>query len=202
LAPATWLIGATARAGAVGNLETRQHGAGETCEFAVAAQRPLGFTGRSAGVTECSDVVGSGEIPRRDAADDLHGGDEIDAIFGAAECENAEDPSGPRRQLAAALQKRIGVDDEDLGFAILDLMQLVLQRSERMQPSGRHSRNLGRDADAPGIRSICAQQRHARGRTPASVHQDRLHATDPFDRATIGDRSSQPTERSSRRVAP
>jgi hypothetical protein len=112
------------------------------------------------------------------------------------------DARGSRSQIAPAQPKRIGVDHQDLGFAILDLIDLVVERSQRMQPSGRQSGNLRRDADAPGVRSIGAQQRHARPRTRASVEQDPLHATDLFGRPPIGDRPAWPTERRPRRVAP
>ena len=190
------------KAGVVRDSEIRQHGAGEARKFPMASQRPLGFARRATRVTERGDVVRSREVPRRSAADGLRGREQIDAIFRAAERENVADARGSRREFATAQPKRIGVDHQDLGFAILDLIDLIVKRSQRMQPSGRQPANLRRDANTPGVRSIGAQQRHARALIRAGVEQEPLHATDLFDHPPICDRPAWPTERRPRRVAP
>ena len=153
----------------------------------MAAERPLGFAGRAASVKQRRDVVRSGEIPRRGAPDSLHGREQIDAIFGAAQREDLAQPCRSRRQLAAALEKGVGVDHQDLSFAIFDLVDLVLQRGQRMQPCGRQPGDVRCDGSAPGVGPIGAEQGHAGGRTRAGVHQDPLHASDPFARSSIGD---------------
>ena len=80
------------------------------------------------------------------------------------------DAGRSRRQLAAAQKKGIGVDHQDLGFAIFDLIDLIVPRGQRMQPSGRQPGNVRRDANAPGVGSIGAQQGHACRRTRADAH--------------------------------
>jgi hypothetical protein len=202
LVPATWLNrrdGQKSRG--VGDFEIRQHGAGEARELAMTAERPLGFAGRPTSVKERRDVVRSGEIPRGGAPDGLYSREQINAIFRPAQREDLTQPYRSRRQLAAALEKGFGVDHQDLGFAVFDLVDLILQRGQRMQRGSRQPGDLRRDGSAPGVGPIGAEQGHAGGRTRAGVHQDSLHASDPFARSSIGDRSARPTERRPRGVA-
>ena len=129
--------------------------------FAVTAQRALGFAGRAAGVIERREIVGAGKTARRRTARGLDRGEQIDAVIGRPEREHGLQAGGSACEFAAAIAKTRAVDHQQLGFGILDLKQLIVERAQRMQPGDRKPRQLRGDAGAPGVGAVGGQEGRA-----------------------------------------
>ena len=126
-------------------------------------------------------------------------GEQIDAVVGRAEREHGLQAGGLRGEFAAAVAERDAVDHQHLRFGILELEQLVVERTQRMQPGDRQPRQLRGDAGAPGVGAVGGEEGDAGAGRKAELHEHRLHAADQVGRAPIGDRSARPAERGARR---
>ena len=115
------------------DLEIGEDRGGEAGILAVIAQRALGFAGGAAGVVQRREIVGPGEAARGGAAGGFDGLQEVDAVAGGPEREHRLEALGPGGELAAAVAERRGIDHQHLGFGILELEQLVVERAQRMQ---------------------------------------------------------------------
>ncbi len=155
-------------------------------DLAVGAQRAFGFPGRAAGVIQYRDIVGTSQATRRRGAHGHDPGQQIDAVAGGAEREDRAQVGCPGGEITAAIPERIGVNDQNLCFRILDLEQLIVERAQRMQPGDREPRQLRGDAGAPGVGAVGGEERHARARLQAQLHEHLLDAADQFGGA--GDR--------------
>ena len=87
----------------VRNFEVGEDRTGKAANFAVMAQRALGFAGGAAGIIEPGDIVEAGEAARRGAAGRLDRLQEIGAIIGRAEREDGFQIRGLGSELAAAI---------------------------------------------------------------------------------------------------
>jgi hypothetical protein len=161
----------------------------------MSAQRALGFAGGTAGVIQCRDIVGARQITWCDRAYRDHRGQEVDAVAGSAKREQTARTGYPGCEVGAAIPERVGIDNQNLGVRILDLKQLVLKRSQGMQPGDREPRQLRGDARAPGVGAVGGQELHARAGLQAQLHKNLLDAADQFGGAAIGERSARPAER-------
>jgi hypothetical protein len=90
------------------------------------------------------------------------------------------------------------IDDEHLRAGIGELEQLVLKRSQRMQPGQRQPRQLRSDARAP---AVGGEKSRAGARRQAERDEDVLHPPDQIDRALIGERAARPGKGCARRIA-
>ena len=165
------------------------------------AQRALGFAGRAAGVIERGDIVRAGEIARRGAAGRLDRLQQIGAVIGGAEREDGFQARCPGGEFAAAIAERHAVDHQHLRFGIFQLEQLVVQRTQRMQPGDRQPRQLRGDAGAPGVGAVGGEKGDAGAGRKAQLHEDGLDAPDHVGRTAIADRSARPAERRALGVA-
>ena len=159
------------------------------------AQRALGLAGGAAGIVQRGDVVRAGEAAWRGGPGGLDRLQQIDAVTGRTQGENGSDAGCPCRQLAAAIPERVGIDHQQLRLGILELEQLIVQRTQRMQPGDGEPRQLRGDAGAPAIGAVGGQERNPRPRRQAVRHQRVLHAADQLGRALVGDRAARPGER-------
>jgi hypothetical protein len=86
------------------------------------------------------------------------------------------------------------VDDECVSFRVLDLIELVGERAERMQPGDGGARKMCRNARAPGLVPIGSEK----GDAPATVEPCRdehgLQPADQLVRRAIGDSAAVPGE--------
>ena len=183
------------------NFEIGQDRVGETAILAVMAQRALGFAGRAAGVVQRGDIVRAGEAARGGAAGRLDRLQQVGAVIGRAEREDGFQARCPGGEFAAAIAERDAVDHQHLRFGIFQLKQLVVERTQRMQPGDRKPRQLRGDAGAPGVGAVGGEKRDAGAGRKAQLHEDALHAADHVGRAAIGDRSARPAERGALGVA-
>ena len=124
------------------NFEIGQDRVGPTAILTVMAQRALGFAGRATGVVQRGDIVRTGEAAGGGAAGRFDRLQEIDAVIGRTEREDGFQTRGPRGEFAAAIAERHAVDHQHLRFGIFQLKQLIVQRTQRMQPGDRKPRQL------------------------------------------------------------
>ena len=164
------------------DFEIGQRSVGPAAIFAMSAQHALGFSGGAAGVVQNREIVRRGKIARAGGAGGIDRGQQINPASGRTEREHGLQACGLGRQLPAAIAKRIGVDHQHLGFAILDLEQLVVERAQRMQPGDRQPRQLRRDAGAPAVCAIGGEERDARAGLKPGLHEHFLDAADQVGR--------------------
>ena len=177
------------------NFEIGEDGAGEAAQFAVMAHGALGFAGRAAGVVQRGDVVWPGERARGGAAGGLDRREQVRAVRGRAEREHGLQAGGSGGELAAAVAEGDAVDDQHLRFGILELEQLVVQRTHRMQPGDRQPRQLRGDAGAPGVGAVGGEKGDAGAGDKAEFREHVLHPADQVGGALIGQRSAGPAKR-------
>ncbi len=185
----------------IGNFEVGQDRVGEAAVFPMIAQRAFGFSGGAARVIQRRDIVGTGKTMRAGSARVIDRGKQIDAVIGGAEREDGFQAGRPGCEVAPAIAERIGVNDQHLRFGILNLKQLIVERPQGMQPGDRKPQQLRGDARTPGVGAVGGEERHARARLQAELHEYFLHTPDQFGRALVGDRSVRPAECDPRRIA-
>ena len=166
-----------------------RHGGGR----AVAADGALGLAGRAAGVADDGVVVGIGEIDRRGRADFLRGAHDVAAEIRPAHGEHDPQPVGRLGgELAAPLRVRPWIDDERRGLGILDDVEMIAQRAQRMQP-GRHQAEARRGhAGAPGLGAVGAQEGHGLALGEPGRRHRRLQAADQVEGGAIGEAAAVP----------
>src|ERR1700728_4703433 len=99
--------------------------AGEDCgrkvtQFPMMAERALGLAGGATRVTERGDAVGYREVARRRCAHRLRRREEIAAVVGIIQREGRLQTWGARREFTTACHEGASIDDQDIGFRILD----------------------------------------------------------------------------------
>ena len=185
----------------VGNFEAGENRSGEIAQLAVMAERALGFAGRAAGVVERGDGVGVGEIARRHGAGRLRRCEQVAAVVGVLEREDRPQARRARGQLGAARPEGARVDDEGVGFGILDLIELVGERAERMQPGDGGAAKVRGNAGAPGLVPIGSEKRDAAAAVEPCRDEHRLKAPDQVVRRAIAERAAVPGESGARGIA-
>jgi hypothetical protein len=90
--------------------------------------------------------------------------------------------------------KEPGIDREHVGFRILDLIELVVERAERMQPGCGYAAELRCDPCAPGFVSVGRNERNSAPLIKPCAHKDGLHARDQIERPLVGDRAAIPSK--------
>ena len=96
---------------------------------------------------------------------------QIDAVIRRAEREDGLQARCPGGELAAAVAERHAVDHQHLRFGILQLKQLVVERTQRMQPGDREPRQLRGDAGAPGVGAVGGEKGDAGAGRKAELHE-------------------------------
>ncbi len=169
------------------NFEIGQDRAGKAAIFAVVTQCALRFAGRAAGVIQRRDIVGAGEAARASVAGGLDRLQQVDAVIGRAERKDGFHAERLGGEIAAAIAERDAVDHQHLRLGILDLEQLIVERSEGMQPCDRKPRQLRGYSRAPGIGAVGGQKRDAGAGRKAELHEHFLDPPDQVGRALIAD---------------
>ena len=179
----------------VGKLEVGgdrdRHGGGR----AVAADRALGLAGRAAGVVDGRIVVRIGEIDRRGRADFFRGQHDVATEIRPAHGQHDAQPVGRLgRELAAPLGVRPGIDDQRRGPGILDDVEMIAQRAQRMQPGRDQAEARRRHAGAPGLGAVGAEERHGLALGEPGRRHRRLQAADQVEGGAIGEAAAVPRE--------
>ncbi len=121
----------------------------------MAPHDALGTSGRTARVIENCDVVRIGEIARARGSRLGRGAQEVDAVLGSAEREDEPHPAGAAGQFSAAFGERLRVDEERVDLGILDLREMVGERTDRVKPRRAHRTRLCRESGTPRVGAIC-----------------------------------------------
>jgi hypothetical protein len=172
--------------------DRHRHGRGRS----VAADRALGLAGRAAGVIDGRVVVGMGEIDRHGRPDPVGGRHDVTAEIRATHGEHDGQPVGRLRgKLAAPLGMRPGVDDERARAGILDDVEMIGQRAQRMQPGRDQAEGRRGHAGAPGLGAVGAEERHRLALGEPRRHHRRLQAADQVQGRAIGEAAIVPHER-------
>lgn len=110
-----------------------------------------------------------------------------------------------RRSTRAAnsppVRESVRVDKQGVRFGILQLILVVFQRSELMEPGDGHSAGLSGDTRTPGLHPVSRQQSHAVAATQAVRSEYRLQAPHKVRRSGVRQRSTIPGERCSIRIS-
>ena len=107
----------------------------------------------------------------------------------------------PAASSAPRVAEGARVDDEGVGFGILDLIELVGERAERMQPGDGGAAKVRGNAGAPGLVPIGREKRDAAAAVEPCRDEHRLKAPDQVVRRAIAERAAVPGESSARGIA-
>ena len=179
----------------VGKLEVGgdrdRHGGGR----AVTADGALGLAGRAAGVIDGRIVVRIGEIDRRGGAEFFRGAHDVAPEFRPAHGQHDPQPVGRLSgELAAPLRVCPGIDDERRGPGILDDVEMIAQRGQRMQPGRDQAEARRRHAGAPGLGTVGAQERHGLALGQPGRRHRRLQAADQVEGGAVAEAGAVPRE--------
>ena len=94
-------------------------------------------------------------------------GQQVDAIVGRAQREHGLQRGARAASSPPRSQKGAASTTSSVGLEILDLVQLVVERSHRMQPGDGEPRQLRGDAGAPGVGAVGGEERHAGAAAPS-----------------------------------
>src|SRR5215471_2278199 len=171
------------------DLKVGKNARGVRSDLGMRPDCPFRFARGAARVVEDSYLIARGEIMCGGTTDCFSRPEQIEPVLCWPKRINGREPGCTSRQLATPFQERRRVDDECCTLSVLELVDLIRKRTQRVQKSCAQARRACRDPGTPCVRAIGGQQGDALPAPQAVFEKHRLHPRDQIDCAPVRKRA-------------